>query len=216
MELDLVLFDLDGTIVRYDGQFQSSWMGLGQALGLEKEWKELTDYYLPRKEIYSEWFTKQVATLKGLEVELALDKMLPPPYAPGFLEFNTYLREKGVRRGIVSSGLSLVADYVKGQAGLEVALASELGIENGLFTGQGFERVPLHNKGRVVSEVITQLGVNPCRTAYFGDSEYDSPAWKAVSWPFGMNLNKESLKEKVVEYFTDFNEALVFFKRRLV
>ncbi|MBI2151415.1 HAD family phosphatase [Candidatus Woesearchaeota archaeon] len=216
MQLDLVIFDLDGTIVRYDGLFQSSWMGLGQALGLEKEWKELTDYYLPRKEIYSEWFTKQVATLRGLEVQPALDKILPPPYALGFMQFNDYLQERGIRRGIVSSGLSLVADYVKGQAGMEVALASELEIEEGFFTGYGLEHVHLHEKGRVVSEVIARLGVNPCRVAYFGDSEHDVPAWNAVSWPFGINLNKESLKDEVAEHFVDFEEALVFFRRQLV
>ncbi len=70
MAFRIVDFDMDGTIVNYEeGSYGSSWDAAFHALGLSEECKKLLDYYLWKKELYPEWFEKQVTMLKGRSVD---------------------------------------------------------------------------------------------------------------------------------------------------
>ena len=53
-KLDAVIFDLDGTLVRYHGvDFESSWGAVAAAAGVAERSQQLLRQYFPRKEAYA-------------------------------------------------------------------------------------------------------------------------------------------------------------------
>lgn len=92
MALELLLFDMDGTLVCYlESSFHSSWDALGFAAGKKEEWLKNVDYYYPRPELYEEWIQENCKLLKGISVGETLEKILPPPYLPGTKDFFSYI-----------------------------------------------------------------------------------------------------------------------------
>ncbi|MBI4983544.1 haloacid dehalogenase-like hydrolase [Candidatus Woesearchaeota archaeon] len=96
--------------------------------------------------MYEEWFQKNCGILEGIPVELVCKQIFPPPYTPGLREFCAYLHKEKVKRGIVSSGVDLVASRIKKDMGLDFVIANELRVINGKFSGDGIEKVPLWKK----------------------------------------------------------------------
>jgi len=176
-----VFFDLDGTLVRYRGvDFESSWGAIGVAAGLAAEWRRLQERYLPHPERYDEWLHANARLLAGRPVRPILDRLLPPPYPPGAREAIAALRERGLVLGIVSSGLSLVADRVRAELGLDFAVANVLEVVDGRFSGRAELRVPLWKKDEVVREMATRYGLSPREIAFVGDNFNDIPVFRTV------------------------------------
>jgi len=176
-----VLFDLDGTLVHYPGvPFESSWGALGVAAGLKEEWEALLSRYLDRPDSYPKWVRENAALLRGVPLSRVLPKLFPPPYAPGVPEAIAELRRRGYVLGIVSSGLALVAERVRKELGLDFAVANELLVENGRFTGEAVLRVGLWDKLRVVEAEAARRGLSLAEVAFVGDHLNDVPVLKAV------------------------------------
>ncbi len=211
--IKLCIFDLDGTIVQYtNGPFQSSWDAIGIAAGKEKEWVQRRDYYYPRPELYQEWFDGNCRLLEGIEVQPILRQIFPPPYTPGFLEFCAYLKREGIRTGIVSSGVDIVANRVLQEAGLNFAIANVLNLEKDRFTGTGEQHVPLWDKGKYVNQQMLHHGASADNTAYFGDNGNDCGAWAKVGFPIGIALKNPDLHHYVDYSFRNFHGALELFQ----
>ncbi len=176
-----VFFDLDGTLVRYQGvDFESSWGALGVAAGLKEEWDRLLMKYLGQPERYPDWVRENAALLRGKCVSRVLEKLLPPPYAPGVKEAVSRLKGQGLILGIVSSGVDLVARWVQADLGLDFWVANELVVEGGRFTGQAVLRVGLWDKLRVVEGEAARRGIPLAQVAFVGDHINDVPVLKAV------------------------------------
>jgi phosphoserine phosphatase len=178
-----VFFDLDGTLVRYEGvAYESSWGALGVAAGVEEAWDDLLVRYRGRWEMYSDWVQKNAALLRGVPVSRVTRAIFPPPYAPGAEEAIAELRRDGYVLGIVSSGVSLVADRVRAELGLTFAVANELATEGGCFTGGAVVRVGLGDKRAVVEREAERLGLDPSEIAFVGDHLNDIPVFGAVGY----------------------------------
>lgn len=207
--LELVIFDMDGTVVRYpDGSFQSSYDAIGAAAGKSAEFKERAERYFPHPELEERWFLEDCESLRGISLEQVQSKIFPPPYTPGFRELCDYLCSKDILRGIVSSGVDLVANKIKEEMGLDFALANEVHITEGKFTGTGKICVPLWSKGKTVQKVIEERRINPKNVAYCGDNSNDINTWNYVGLPIGINLKKAELTQHVRYHFPDFYGAL--------
>ena len=213
MKPELVLFDLDGTIVQYNhGSFQSSWDALGHAAGLEEEWQRLMQYYLPRPELYQEWCDRNCELLRGLPLAPIAEKIFPPPYTPGFLEFCDYLREQGIWKGLVSSGVDLVAKKVQQDADLDFIVVNEVHIHDGRFTGTGKINVGLQEKGALIQQILQDYGLLKEGVVFFGDHFNDIPAWQEVGLPLGINVKHESCYPHITRWFDDFYQARDYFR----
>jgi len=174
-------FDLDGTLVRYRGvDFESSWGAIGEAAGLAAEWKRVQERYLPHPELYDRWLQANAELLAGRAVEPILRKLLPPPYPQGVREVIERLRARGMVLGIVSSGLSLVADYVRKDLGFDFAVANALEVRDGRFTGRAYLRVPLWKKEEVVRLMAAEHGLSPEEIAFVGDNFNDIAVFRTV------------------------------------
>ncbi len=176
-----MFFDLDGTLVRYAGvPFESSWGAIGAAAGLGAEWERILQRYLGKPHLYPDWVRENAALLRGVSVDRVLPSLFPPPYAPGAPEAVGELRRSGYILGIVSSGVALVADRVRVELALSFAVANELRIADGVFTGEAVVRVGLGDKRAVVEREARRLGLALGEIAFVGDHLNDIPVFEAV------------------------------------
>ena len=224
MSLEIILFDMDGTLVCYqESSFHSSWDALGFAAGQKEAWLEKLNYYFPRPHLYKEWASENCKLLQGLPVEPTLAKILPPPTPAGIKEFFHYLNHLPNRplTGIITSGVDLIAQYLAQEYQIDFFIANEVHTQEGYFTGTGKINVPLWKKGEIVEQVLHQYQIPPEHAAFLGDNENDIPAWEKVGLPLAINLdeNKPGSTEKclasVKQSFQDFFQVLTFLKEYL-
>jgi len=86
------------------------------------------------------------------------------------------LRNHGIRTGIVSAGLSVLADKAKVDLDVDLAISNELKVENGVLTGDVVVRVGPGNKVDVIGEAAWLLGADMEETVVIGDNLFDLPA----------------------------------------
>ncbi len=201
-QIKAVIFDLDGTLVRYHGvEFESSWGAIAAAAGMQEASERLLSEYLPRREAYSEWVKKDAELLIGIPVIRITERIFPPPYASGVRQAIAQLR--GVYRlGILSSGVALVAERVCEDLGLEFAVANRLIVEDGHFTGESETIVDLWKKAEVMREIATERGLALSEICYVGDHMNDVPVMEIVGLGIAFNP-KDAELERVADHVTD-------------
>jgi len=204
--LSAVVFDLDGTLVRYrDVEFESSWGALAVAAGVREASEALLTEYLPRREAYSEWVAKDAALLAGIPVAQVEDRLFPAPYATGVRSAIELLRGR-YRLGILSSGVDLVADWVCEDLGLDFARANHLKVVDGKFTGGSETRVELWAKGEALRQLSAEYGLRPEEVCYVGDHVNDIPAMQIVGMSVAANPKDPRLAEVCDHVIEDFSE----------
>ena len=204
--ISTVVFDLDGTLVRYQGvEFESSWGAIAVAAGVQSQSQRLLDEFLARPDAYPEWVRRDAALLTGIPVRRIAEKIFPPPYAAGVREAIGRLRER-YSFGILSSGVDLVAEYVRADLGLGFAVANRLFVEDGCFTGESETRVHLWEKDKVMQQIAAERDLALSEICYVGDHINDIPVMQIVGLSIAFNP-KDGKLEASADYVThDFAE----------
>ncbi len=211
-----VFFDLDGTLVRYAGvAYESSWGAIGLAAGVGKEWDELLQRYRGQPDRYPEWVRENAALLRGIPVSKVTSQIFPPPYAPGVREALGELRKMGLILGIVSSGVSLVAQRVKEDLGMDFFVANELVVADGIFTGEAVVRVGLADKLQVVEKEARRIGLELREIAFVGDHTNDIPVLRAVGVGIAYCPKDPAVAEAAHFVTEDFREIPAFLRQNL-
>lgn len=201
-----VIFDLDGTLVRYHGvEFESSWGAIAAAAGVQEASNRLLAEYLPQRDAYQEWVAKDAALLAGIPVARVIDLVFPPPYAKGVLTAVERLRGD-YRMGILSSGIDLVAEHVRDDLSLEFAFANRLLIEDGQFTGDSETVVDLWKKAEVMERIVSERGIALSEVCYVGDHMNDVPVMQIVGLGIAFNPKDDELERIVAHVIHDFAE----------
>lgn len=209
-----VFFDLDGTLVRYAGvAYESSWGAIGLAAGVGKEWDELLQRYRGQPDRYPDWVRENAALLRGIPVSKVTAQIFPPPYAPGVREAVREMRKIGLILGIVSSGVSLVAQKVKEDLGMDFFAANELVVADGIFTGEAIVRVGLADKLTVVEKEARDRGLKLGEIAFVGDHINDIPVLRAVGLGIAYCPKDPAVAEAARFVTEDFREIPVFLHR---
>ncbi len=124
--------------------------------------------------------------LAGLSFEKARETLFPvagaAPYSRGFAECVRVLREHYVT-GIVSSGLSMVAEEIRRSLGMQFEVSNELGVRQGEFDGTFHVRVPFDHKLKVVTVQAEKLKLPLANLCFVGDSPNDIPVLETVGYP---------------------------------
>ena len=170
-QIQLAVFDLDGTLTKIESIWQylhvklETWE-IGR-ISAEKYWKgEIT---------YKEWAERDSMLWKDVPVEKVISILREIPYVEGAVETFEELKRRGIWTGIVSAGISLLADRAKKELGADFAVANKLLSENGKLTGKIRVKVSLRDKDEVIKEMAWMLGVDLENCAVIGDNEFDLP-----------------------------------------
>jgi len=194
-----IIFDLDGTLVRYRNvEFESSWGAIAAAAGKQEESEQILRDFLPRRDAYEEWVERDAALLVGIPVEEITAKIFPPPYATGAREAMAALRGR-YTLGILSSGVDLVADRARQELGLDFSIANRLLIEDGHFTGESETVVDLWKKADVMREIARQHELDLSEICFVGDHMNDVPVMRIVGLSIAVNPKDEEL-EQIADY----------------
>ena len=204
----MIISDMDGTLVNYPNKpFYSTWDVFPEILSEQnkKKWFEFREFYLNKKEFYSEWFDKQVDLLKGLSVEKANSTFFPIPYSKGVESFFSSLNGEYVK-GIVSSGISFVAEKIKNDLKFNFQSSSNLEIKSGRFTGKGRINFDLYEKDKAILSLSEKYKINLEEICYIGDAFNDIPAFEIVGLAVAFNPKESELEKKVDYVIYDFND----------
>jgi phosphoserine phosphatase len=204
--LDAIVFDLDGTLVRYHGvEFESSWGAVAAAAGVSERSRALLREYLPRKDAYSEWVAEDAQLLAGISVSTVADAVLPAPYAGGVRAAVDALRGR-YRLGILSSGVDLVADWVRRDLEFDFSLANHLETEDGRFTGGSATRVDLWGKDAAMQRIAEKYDLALSRICFVGDHVNDVAVMRIVGLAIAANPKDDCVCNAADHVIGDFSE----------
>ena len=192
MDIEFIALDVGKTLLDY-----KIWDRLGKATGAIEAFKTHWKTYHGKNQ-FNEWFHADCKLLKGVEVR-KVEHMLPLRYTLGVKEFMDYIHnltdplseEERPLIGIISGGIDLIANRVAVDLGLDFVEANNVGVKDGYFTGNGRVNVDLLNKGEIIGQYLSELGIPPEKAAYIGNGKNDISAWEAVGLKIGVNASKD-------------------------
>lgn len=172
MPIDLVAFDMDGTLI----DVESSWAEVHRHFGDSNPealrlflTDQIDDREFIRRDVQIWWRHAPRLTLG--EVDRILERV---PLMPGAERLFAGLRQHGIRTAIVSGGIDLLAARLGRRLGIDRVYANGLvSGPDGRLTGEGVVRVPIKGKGPVLRALQAELGCPKERTASVGNSEID-------------------------------------------
>jgi phosphoserine phosphatase len=179
-----VIFDLDGTLT----PVRSVWRHLHEALGFwdgEAERHQAT--FLAGGISYEEYCARDAAHWKGRrEAELvAIADAIP--YRHGTREAVSRLQQSGLLVGVISTGLTLLAERVHRELDLAFTIANRLVARRGVLTGDVKVNVEHDDKGAAVDLFCSRFGVDPREVISVGDSDGDIPMFARTGFSIAFN-----------------------------
>ncbi|HVL48101.1 MAG TPA: HAD-IB family phosphatase [Candidatus Thermoplasmatota archaeon] len=183
---ELVLFDMDGTLV----DKLSSWEMIHHALGVSNaaNWErysrgEIDDHEFMRSDIELWKLGGREIHVEEIESILATAELMP-----GAKECMDALHARGIATGIMSGGLDVLAHRVAVDLGMDMYVANGLALDDaGRVAGKGICFVEIRDKGRPTREVLSKLGVPKERVAAVGNSVWDAPMFAEASFSVAVN-----------------------------
>ena len=188
----LAIFDLDGTLTRE----RSIWEYIHKKL---EKWYGFAEKYQQRflaGEISYEQFCELDAQVwKGMKLEELTHLVETVPFYPGVDELISHLKKKGLKLGMVSSGLSVLSDWVHKKFGFDYSVSNDLIHENGTLTGKVRIQVYYDQKGTWVSKILNQFGVRPEESIAIGDSLGDMDMLQMAGFSVAFNSSCQDLDQ---------------------
>jgi phosphoserine phosphatase len=174
-----LLFDLDGTLT----PVRSVWQHIHETLGLwEEEARRHQEAFLSGGIDYEEFCRRDAAHWKGrpeAELQAIADRI---PYRPGVREAVGLARARGAVVGVISTGLTLLADRVHRELDLAFTIANRLVARDGILTGDVQVNVRHARKDEAVDLFCGQFGIDRREVVSVGDSDGDISMFARTGW----------------------------------
>lgn len=171
LDLKAAIFDLDGTLT----DTRSIWQHLHDKFGTSDTGRRTAEMYRNGLIDYERWARLDAACWRNVPLSDLLSALNDIRYTAGARETMEQLRNHGIRTGIVSAGLSVLADKAKIDLTADLAISNELKVEDGVLTGDVVVRVGPGNKTSVIEEAAWLLGADLQETVVVGDNVFDIP-----------------------------------------
>jgi len=190
--LKLVIFDLDGTLTQERSIWEYIHKQLGKWYGFAEEYQNL---FLAGQISYEEFCERDAQVWKGMKVGELLEIVRAVPFHPGVDELIHHLKQKGLKLSMVSSGLSLLSNWVHEKYGFDYSVSNDLLHENGVLTGKVKIQVYYDKKAEWVEKILKQFGVRPEETIAIGDSKGDIDMFQMVGFSVAFNSSCQDLDQ---------------------
>ena len=116
------------------------------------------------------------------------------PFYDGIEEFLQFLRFRGMKLGIISSGLTLLAERIQREFNFDYAVANSLEVADGILTGKITIRVQYDRKGEWVRVAQSRFGAAPGEILAIGDSTGDLEMFRMAGLSIAFNPLSSRLK----------------------
>lgn len=210
MEYELIVFDMDGTLV----EGKSCWRKVHSHFGSGGEAsKNLEDWEEGRID-YPEFMRRDISLWKPKphvsQIEDILEDYILPPGAP---EVFDEIDERCYEVAIISGGLDILAEKVADELDISHVFANGLETdEDGYLTGEGIFRVDPQNKSEILEGLTSKLGIGLEECVSVGDSVYDEELLSSSGMGIAINGNGPGISSAdfFIRDFEDFDQILSY------
>ena len=188
----LAIFDLDGTLTKERSIWEYIHKELGKWYGFAEEYQKK---FLAGEISYDRFCELDAEVWKGMEVE-ALSKIVRTvPFHPGVDQLTGHLKQKGLKLAMVSSGLSLLSEWVHQRYGFDYSVSNDLLQENGVLTGKVRIQVYFDKKAEWVEKILKQFRVKSEEMIAIGDSRGDLELFRIAGFSVAFNSSCRDLDQ---------------------
>lgn len=203
MRYELVVFDMDGTLV----EGRSCWRRIHNHFGSQAEASKNLEKWEKGIISYPEFMRRDISLWEPKphisQIEDILSQYRLPPRAYEVFE---KLEVEGCEVAIISGGIDILAEKVSEDLGIDHIFANGLETdEDGYLTGEGIFRVDPENKSDILIELSEWLGIDLDDCFSVGDSVYDQELLSLSG--MGVAIGGDGIEIDSADYFiSDFEK----------
>ncbi len=167
----LVVFDMDSTLIQ--GEVINV---LAEHAGVGDPVARITASTMNGEMDFKESFSRRVALLKGLDVEVLTETARNLVLTEGAERVIQTLKKLGYKIGIISGGFDFFGEYLQNKLGLDYVFANVLEVENGKVTGNvNGDIIDGPKKAEILKTIATVENISLQQTIAVGDGANDLP-----------------------------------------
>jgi len=183
MKYRAIVFDVDGVLVEVD----SIWRYIHRRLGTLDKAIKYAEMFHRGQISYEEWAYLDARLWRGIKKSTFKSIVSQIPFKRGARELVEQLKSLGLKIIAISAGLDILTKRVVEELGIDSAVSNEMIFEDDVFTGVVKVHVTYNNKGEVMREVLSSLGVDTRESIAVGDSEVDIPMFSVAGLAIAFN-----------------------------
>lgn len=188
----LVIFDLDGTLTKERSIWEYIHIRLGKWYGFAEEYQ---NQFLAGKISYGEFCERDAEVWKGMKVEEMMKIVKTVPFHPGTEKLISHLKQRGLKLSMVSSGLSVLSDWVHQKFGFDYSVSNDLLHENGVLSGKVRIQVHYDKKAEWVERIMKRFDIKPEEVIAIGDSKGDLDMFHMAGFSIAFNSSCKELDQ---------------------
>ncbi|KIS44221.1 phosphoserine phosphatase [Kosakonia radicincitans] len=172
----LLVMDMDSTAIQIECIDE-----IAKLAGTGEMVAEVTERAMRGELDFTASLRNRVATLKGADANILMQVRESLPLMPGLVQLVLKLETLGWKVAIASGGFTFFADYLRDKLHLTAAVANELEIMDGKFTGQVLgDIVDAQYKANTLKALAEKYEIPVTQTVAIGDGANDLPMIKAA------------------------------------
>lgn len=149
---------------------------------------EALQSYLRNETTYEQFMEEDISSWGEQPYTKITEILSKVPLMNGAKETVSALRTMGIKTAIVSAGISVLAERLQRELGIDRVLANELKVDQeGMLTGEGVKNVDLKDKVSAITKLGQLEGIPVRAMAYVGDSVFDVPVFRTVRKSIAFN-----------------------------
>ena len=172
----LLVMDMDSTAIQIECIDE-----IAKLAGAGELVSEVTERAMRGDLDFAASLRQRVATLKGADANILRQVRDDLPLMPGLTQLVLKLESLGWKVAIASGGFTFFAEYLRDKLRLTAAVANELGIMDGVLTGEVVgDIVDAKYKANTLQRLAEQYDIPKEQTVAIGDGANDLPMIKAA------------------------------------